>query len=100
MLVTVLYRLDGSPVVTGLDTFNDTAEDAWYTNAILWASQENIVGGYGNNLFGTNDPITREQLAAILWRYAGSPRVEAAQAFADQDTNCRLCCRGGGLGTL
>lgn len=86
MLVTVLYRLDGSPAVTGLDTFNDTAEDAWYTNAILWASQENIVGGYGNNLFGTNDPITREQLAAILWRYAGSPRVEAAQAFADQDT--------------
>ena len=83
MLATVLYRLAGSPAVTGSDAFTDTAEGAWYSDAVLWASQEGIISGYGNGLFGANDPVTREQIATILWRYSGSPAAEAGTAFAD-----------------
>lgn len=70
MLVTVLYRLDGAPAVTGSNTFTDVEEDQWYTDAVVWAAENGIVGGYGNGLFGMNDNITREQLATILYRYA------------------------------
>ncbi len=49
------------------------ADGAWYTNGITWAAAQGVVGGYGNGLFGPNDNITREQLAVMLWRYAGSP---------------------------
>ena len=83
MLATVLYRLAGSPAVTGSDAFTDTADGAWYSDAVLWASQEGIISGYGNGLFGANDPVTREQIATILWRYSGSPAAEAGTAFAD-----------------
>ena len=68
MLVTVLYRNAGSPAVTGADNFTDTVEGAYYADAVVWASQQSIVGGYGNGLFGTNDPVTREQMTAIFWR--------------------------------
>ena len=83
MLATVLYQLAGSPAVTGSDAFTDTADGAWYSDAVLWASQEGIISGYGNSLFGANDPVTREQIATILWRYSGSPAAEAGTAFAD-----------------
>ena len=73
MLVTVLYRSAGSPAVTGADNFTDTVDGAYYADAVVWASQQSIVSGYGNGLFGTNDPVTREQMTAIFWRYAGSP---------------------------
>jgi len=76
MLVTVLYRMAGSPAVTGTDAFSDTVPGAYYSDAVLWASQQNLVGGYGNGLFGTNDPVSREQMTTILWRYAGSPVTE------------------------
>ena len=85
MLSATLYRLAGSPAVTGVDAFSDTEEGVWYTDAVLWASQQGLVGGYGNGLFGTNDPVTREQIAVILWRYAGSPAAEAGADFADED---------------
>lgn len=85
MLATVLYRLAGSPAVTGSDAFTDTSDGAWYSDAVLWASQEGIISGYGNGLFGANDPVTREQIATILWRYSGSPAAEAGAAFADAD---------------
>lgn len=84
MLATVLYRLVGSPAVAGTDTFTDTADGAWYADAILWAAQSGIISGYGSGLFGTNDPVTREQLATILWRYSGSPTAEAGADFADE----------------
>lgn len=84
MLSVVLYRMAGSPNVTGTDSFTDTAEGTWYTDAVLWASQQGIIGGYGNGLFGTNDPVSREQIATILWRYAGSPAAEAGIDFADE----------------
>lgn len=71
MLVTILYRLDGSPAVSGGSGFSDVAEGAWYADAVAWASQNGIVDGYGGGLFGPSDPITREQMAAILYRYAG-----------------------------
>lgn len=70
MLVTVLWRLDGLPNPKGTNAFTDIADGQWYTDAVLWASESGIVGGYGDGLFGTNDSITREQLAAILYRYA------------------------------
>ena len=70
MLVTVLYRLAGEPDVTGTNAFPDVENGQWYTNAVLWANQHGIVTGYDNGNFGTNDNITREQIAAILYRYA------------------------------
>ena len=84
MLAAVLYRLEGSPAVTGADSFTDTTDGAWYADAVLWASQNGIVSGYGGGLFGTNDPITREQLATILWRYSDSPSADAGNSFADE----------------
>lgn len=84
MLATTLYREAGSPAVTGTDAFSDTQAGAWYEDAVLWASQEGVVSGYGNGLFGTNDPVSREQIATILWRYAGSPNASAGQDFADE----------------
>ena len=84
MLATTLYREAGSPAVTGADTFSDTQAGAWYEDAVLWASQEGVVSGYGNGLFGTNDPVSREQIATILWRYVGSPSTSAGQDFTDE----------------
>ena len=84
MLATTLYREAGSPAVSGSDSFTDTQEGAWYADAVLWASQEGVISGYGNGLFGTNDPVSREQIATILWRYAGSPSADAGQDFADE----------------
>ena len=69
MLVTVLYRLESSPAVSGTSPFNDVPTGQWYTDAIIWAAANGIVNGYGNGDFGPNDNITREQLATILYRY-------------------------------
>jgi hypothetical protein len=70
MLVTVLYRLEGSPSALDTNNFTDVKDGEWYTKAVLWANANNIVSGYGNGLSGTNDPVTREQMASILYRYA------------------------------
>ncbi|HBV66804.1 MAG TPA: hypothetical protein DEF04_00455, partial [Clostridiales bacterium] len=70
MLVTVLYRMEGSPAVTTANTFTDVDGGQWYTDAVIWANAGGIVTGYGEGRFGANDPITREQMAAILYRYA------------------------------
>lgn len=70
MLVTILYRLEGSPGVVGEMPFTDVTSGTWYFNAILWASENNIVNGYGDGRFGPTDSLTRQQLAAILYRYA------------------------------
>lgn len=86
MLAVVLYRLSGSPAVTGSDAFTDTVDGAWYANAVLWVSQQGVMDGYGNGLFGTNDPVSREQIATILWRYDGSPEAESGTAFADESS--------------
>ena len=70
MIVTILYRLEGEPVVDDAMDFTDVAGDAYYAEAVRWAASEGIVGGYGGGLFGSEDAVTREQLAAMLWRYA------------------------------
>lgn len=70
MIVTILYRLEGAPDVTGTNIFTDVDEDAWFADAVLWANTNGIVSGYGNGLFGPNNTITREQMAAVLYRYA------------------------------
>lgn len=85
MVATVLYHIAGSPAVTGTDNFTDTADGAWYSDAVLWSSQQGLMGGYGGGLFGTSDPVTREQLATILWHYAGSPAAGSSADFADED---------------
>jgi hypothetical protein len=70
MLVTVLYRLEGEPAVSGASGFTDVKSGQWYTNAVIWASENSIVAGYGGGLFGVGDSVTREQMATILYRYA------------------------------
>lgn len=81
-LAAVLYRAEGEPAVTGTDSFPDTVEGSWYSSAVLWALREGLVSGYDNGLFGTADPVTREQMTAIFWRYAGSPSAGEA-GFSD-----------------
>mgnify|MGYP000111965118 FL=1 len=83
-LCAVLYRMAGSLEMTGRDTFADTPDGAWYEDAVLWAVRNRIMSGYTADTFGPHDPVTREQLAAILWRYAGSPAAEAGEAYADE----------------
>jgi len=82
-LATVLYQIEGTPAVTGTDAFTDTSDGAWYGDAVLWASQQGLISGYGGGLFGPNDPVTREQMATIFWCYAGSPTVGEASNYTD-----------------
>ena len=82
-LATVLYRIEGSPAVSGTDSFTDTVPGAYYASAVLWASRQNLMGGYGGGLFGPNDPVTREQMTTIFWRYAGSPAAGGTTGFSD-----------------
>jgi hypothetical protein len=70
LFATGLYRLEGSPAVTGTNNFADVKSGEWYTDAVLWANANGIVGGYGNGMFGTTDNVTREQMAVILYNYA------------------------------
>ena len=69
MIVTILYRMDGSPAMSGASDFKDVDSNKWFAKAVAWAAANGIVNGYGSGLFGPNDPVTREQLAAILYRY-------------------------------
>ena len=78
MLVTVLYRLEGEPKVIGSSEFNDVAGGQWYTDAVIWATKNEIVNGYGNGKFGPTDNITREQMATILFRYAQFKKHDTA----------------------
>ena len=71
MVATVLYRTAGKPAVSGAPAFEDTEANTWYSNAVTWANQNGIVRGYGNGLFGTEDPITQEQLDILIRRYKG-----------------------------
>ena len=70
MLATILYRLEGEPAVKSAGTYSDVAADAYYAKAVAWATENKIVSGYGNGFFGPADNITREQMAAMLYRYA------------------------------
>ena len=79
MLVTTLYRLAGisnTNIVNNANSFNDVKNGEWYTDAIIWASENGIVEGYPDGNFGVNDAITREQFVAILYRYAQSQGLD------------------------
>ena len=85
-LVTVLYRAAGEPD-TGkqVNPFTDVADDAWYTKAVIWAANNGIVNGVAKNTFAPDDSITREQIAAMLYRYAGAEaaKEDKLSAFPD-----------------
>ena len=86
MLAQILYNKAGRPAVNQASVFTDVASDKWYTDAVTWAAANGIVDGYGNGLFGPNDPITREQLAVMLWRYTGKQTSENQKlTFRDGD---------------
>ncbi len=70
MMAAILWRMEGSPTPSGENPFTDVPADEYYTDATTWTKEQGIFEGYGNNLFGPNDPITRQQLAAIFYRYA------------------------------
>ena len=77
MLATVLWRMEGQPAPTGANAFTDVAAGQWYTDAVTWAAEQGIVTGTGNGLFDPNGNITREQLAVMLYRYAGGAAAGA-----------------------
>ena len=85
MLVTILYRAAGQPETTGQSSFADALARDYFANAVAWASENNIVTGYSRTRFGSNDPVSREQIATLLWRYAGSPSAGSAQNFSDRN---------------
>ena len=79
MVVTVLYRLENQPS-TSAASFTDVASGAYYANAVAWANANGIVSGYGSGKFGPNDKVTREQLAAMLYRYAQNKKYDVSGA--------------------
>jgi subtilisin family serine protease len=83
MLVTILYRFEGCPDVTEPRSFSDVKAGAYYYNAVSWASGYQIVAGFPDGSFRPNDPVTREQMAAILYRHTGSYRNGDVSAYAD-----------------
>lgn len=74
-IVTVLYRLEGSPMTASSNEFYDVPAGQWYSDAVAWAVKKGITNGYGDGRFGPDDPITREQLAVFLYRYAKSRNI-------------------------
>jgi hypothetical protein len=91
MLVTTLWRSEGSPVAAGGKEFSDVGSDQWYTDAIAWASANGIVNGHGNGLFKPYDSLTREQKAVVLksyakWKDADINNSEYINAYGDADS--------------
>lgn len=90
MTATALHRLAGSPAPTKAAEFSDVPEGQWYSQAVAWAAERQIVSGYGDGRFGPAYPVTRQQLAAILYRYAqqsdrtGLEKTADLSAFSDQ----------------
>jgi hypothetical protein len=85
MLATVLYRIEGEPQEANFPGFSDIPSDQWYSAAVNWAGSNGIVSGYGDGTFGADDALTREQCAAMLYRYAGYKGydISAASSLAD-----------------
>ncbi len=81
MLVTILWRQAERPVVNYLMRFSDVPEDQWYSEAVRWAASEQLVNGYGDDRFGTDDPITQEHLNLIFQRYTNQPVTQGIPGF-------------------
>lgn len=87
MVATILYRMAGAPAVANAQTsFEDVDAAAWYGPAVAWAKEKGMINGYSPTQFAPDDYITREQMAALLWRYAGSPAPTQALTATDQDS--------------
>ena len=80
MLVTILYRLDGEPAASGANPFSDVNYGQWYTDAVVWASKNGVVEGMGDGTFAPLSEITREQMAAMLMRYARYKGLDVSRA--------------------
>ena len=78
MLVTILYRFAGEPPAGGYASFSDVQPGEWYSDAILWAVENGIANGYSNGEFGVDDPVTREQIVTILYRYADAIGIDVS----------------------
>ena len=86
MVAQVLHNLENNPEHILDGNFRDVNPGAWYAEAVTWAAELGIVNGYGNGVFGAGDNVTREQFAAMLWRYAGSPASSGQELrFTDAD---------------
>ena len=84
MIAAILWRQAGSPAADDAVDFSDVAQGQWYSEAVRWAASEGIVGGYGDGAFGTDDPITREQFAVMLYRFA---QHQGCDVSVGEDTN-------------
>ncbi len=84
MIVTILHRLEGAPETEAVNQYEDVADGQYYSDAVAWGDANGIIFGYGNGNFGPDDTITREQLAAILYRYAD---FKAMDITTGEDTN-------------
>ena len=82
-LVTVLYRMAGQPEVTGENPFTDVPDGQWYTDAVLWAAENNITDGTSETTFSPNNPLTREQMATFLYRFADFETEEPIEITGD-----------------
>ena len=82
-LVTVLYRMAGQPEVTGENPFTDVPDGQWYTDAVLWAAENNITDGTSETTFSPNDALTREQMATFLYRFADFETEEPIEITGD-----------------
>lgn len=106
MVITVLYRLAGSPKVSGESEYTDVENNSWYSDAVIWGTNEGIVNGYGDGIFGTEDNITREQLCTMIVRFMDYmdydiQETTEAQSFIDEADisdwakdavyNCQVC---------
>lgn len=81
----IFYRAAGSPNVSGTTSFSDVQAAAYYRDAAIWAENNGLISGYPDGRFGVNDPVTRQQLVTILWRWAGSPDA-SAEDYIDENT--------------
>ena len=91
MFTTVLWRAAGSPEAEGTSAFADVAEGAWYHDAVVWSAENGIVQGVAEGVFAPDDQITREQMAAMLYRYAeaageATDSIQPLTGFADKDS--------------
>ena len=78
MLVTILYRLESLPEITEASKFTDVAAGQWYSEAVIWASENGIVNGYEDGTFKPMNNVTREEMAAILMRYAEFKKIDTS----------------------
>ncbi len=84
-LVTILYRVAGQPAVEAPADFSDVPAGKYFSNAVAWAAENGIVNGYNDGSFKPDNKITREQIATILYRYAGNPKVDGTLDFPDAE---------------